>query len=113
MDPSERSPVGVRDFDYADGEKEEERKYCESNTIADCGFRIADCIGRRCRSILPTQPEKIGGKEGDEPAVAVLVVKRPFAAEVLQEDEPERAEDGDGEEQHWRDGTLTGRCGFR
>lgn len=49
------------------------------------------------RPILPAQPEEERGEERHEPAVGVLLVGRPFAAEMAAKDEPQNAECGCGD----------------
>ena len=44
---------------------------------------------------MPAQPEKIRSEEWNEPAVAVLLVGRPFTAQLPEKDKPKRADGGD------------------
>ena len=46
------------------------------------------------RPIFPAQPKEVRAKEGDEPTVVVLLVDRPFAAEMTAKHEPKRAGGG-------------------
>ena len=54
--------------------------------IADLGFGIWDF---QRRLVFPPKPEKIEREERNEPPVVVLLVERPFAAELPAKDKPE------------------------
>ncbi len=56
--------------------------------------------------IFEAQPEEEGGEERDEPAVAVLLVRRPLQAQVAAEDEPEQTERGKKEHRSRADGAT-------
>jgi hypothetical protein len=42
---------------------------------------------------LPAQPKKIEREKGDEPSVIILLVERPFAAQLPEKDKPKRRQD--------------------
>ena len=50
------------------------------------------------RAVEPAAPEEGGGKEGDKPAVGVLLAGFPLGAEQADQVEPEDAERGEGKE---------------
>ena len=100
MDPAERTPLRICDFKKSDWQKQKERR--NRNQASDerpaiiCGLRplTSDLW---IRPVLPAQPKKIERKKGDEPSVIVLLVDRPFAAELPEKDKPKRADCGDNE----------------
>ena len=63
------------------------------------------------RRIFEAQPEEEGGEEGDEPAVAVLLVRRPLQAQVAAENEPEQPERGEKQDQPGSQERLRARRG--
>ena len=46
---------------------------------------------------MPAEPKKIEGEKGNEPPIVVLLVDRPFAAELPAEDKPKRAHGGNSQ----------------
>ena len=46
---------------------------------------------------MPAKPKKIERQKGDEPAVTILLVDRPFTAELQEKDKPKRADGGDNQ----------------
>lgn len=72
---------------------------------------------RSSRPRFPSQPEQKNCEKRNEPAVTVLIVHRPLAAQLPEEDEPQRADenrccdDGVGEsgtERRWSRRCLRG-----
>ena len=55
-------------------------------SFSDFEFRISNFD---LRPILPAKPEKVDGKKWYEPAELVLLVDRPFAAELSPKYRPE------------------------
>src|SRR5215471_20132765 len=105
MDPSEQSPFRRCDFKKTNRQKEKKRRNTDEcgnpnpSLPAVCDRRIFRCIifpaliERRYRwPILPAKPKKIESKERHKPPVVVLLVDRPFAAELPAHGEPERTE---------------------
>ena len=43
---------------------------------------------------MPAEPKKIKGEKGNKPAIVVLLVDRPFAAELFAKNKPKRADGG-------------------
>ena len=48
--------------------------------------------GEKIGPLFPTHPEKMERKKWNKPAVVVLLVNRPFVAQVPAEDEPKCAQ---------------------
>ena len=107
MQPSERAPVGIPDFEKAERKQCRERKQ-DRNGSENAALSTGDRA--RIRPVLPAQPEKTRSKEWDQPAVAVLLVDRPLVAQLPAEDKPKRADGGDNE--RGASGTAIASCGY-
>src|SRR5438552_5519529 len=98
VQPFERAPVGIPDFEEAQRKQYKEsrnRNQC-SNCLSSSNFefRISNFD---CRPVLPAQPEKIRGEKWDEPAVAVLLADRPLVAQMSDKDKPKGADSGNSQ----------------
>ena len=94
MQPFERAPVGIPDFEEAQRKQCRERKH-DRNRSENAALSSRD--GLRVRPVLPAQPEKIPSEEWDEPAVVVLLVDRPLVAQMPEKDKPKGANDGNSQ----------------
>ena len=94
MQPFERAPVGIPDFEEAQREQCRERKHDgnrSENAARSGGQRL------RVRPVLPAQPEKIRSEKWDEPAVVVLLADRPLVAQMPEKDKPKGADGGNSQ----------------
>jgi hypothetical protein len=113
VEPAERTPIRICDFKKSDWQEQKERR--DRNQDSDerraiiCGLRplTSDLW---IRPVLPAQPKKIEREKGNEPSVAVLLVGRPFAAQLPEKDKPKRADGGDN--QHGASTTAVASCGY-
>ena len=119
MDPAQRPPIGVGDFEQAN-RKQKEEKGGRRKQRPVIGYWLL-VIGRRrsvariqitinrepitakMRRIFAPQPKQKGGKQRHKPAIAILLVGGPLEAEVAAENEPEQPEPGE-EEESWDQG---------
>ena len=115
MDPAERTPVAIAEFKNSQRQQDqhcaEDKKYGNSST--DHGQRTTD--HGRLRAIFPTKPKEIEREEGNEPAVAVLLVEAPLVAEITTTNEEESAQSqGDeGDQQLFRRPIVSDRLQIR
>ena len=89
MDPTERPPLWRSDLKKTNRQKQKERGNSDENPGAKRFTRW-----RRRRPVLPAEPKKIEGEKGNKPPIIVLLVNRPFAAELFAKNKPKRADGG-------------------
>src|SRR5207237_10450510 len=84
VSPGDQSPFRVRNFKQANREQQKKcrnREQCSDRlTLSDFGSR----------PVLPAEPEQIQSEKRNEPAEVVLLVDRPFAAELFAKSKPQR-----------------------
>ena len=100
MQPIDQPPIRICDFKKTNRQKYQERRdrnqAGEERPAIICGPRSSTSdlwIG----PILPAQPKKNEGEEGNEPAITILVVDRPLVAQLPEKDKPKRADSGDNQ----------------
>ena len=94
MQPAERSPIWITNFEEPKRQEEEQREDGSSGNRESESIRN---VSTSCWPIFPAQPEKKRGEERDEPTVVVLLVSRPFAAQMPAKNKPEASEIRDEE----------------
>src|SRR5205814_7145774 len=85
--PNERTPVRICDLEQAHREQKQECRQPDrqGDPFSTFYFLLSTFPSRPA---FPAQPEKEKREERNEPTVAVLLVDRPFAAELPAENEP-------------------------
>src|SRR2546423_11123152 len=106
VQPTERSPIRISNFKKPNRKEEQQRndrdhkgdRVIRYSFFVIC-FLTADFwpLTFKCglRPIFPSQPKKNQREKRNEPAVAVLIVNRPFAAQLQPQKDPERGEKND------------------
>src|SRR2546430_463636 len=81
VQPIERPPIGISNFKQTDGKEQQERDHGDTDRhYLFSAFYFLLFTFRSLRwPVFPPQPEKHDCEKWNEPAVAVLVVDRPFA----------------------------------
>src|SRR5882762_510496 len=85
--PAQQSPVGIRFGDEANGEK---KRGTESD---ERDWNRGRCPRRGRGPIPPAFPEQVKGKERNDQTIIVLRIKPPLGFELVNELEPNKAED--------------------
>ena len=104
--PIHRPPIRIRHFKQPDRKQNDQRSNRDPNrdSIPHSTFRVPR-FSRR--PIFPPQQKKERCEERHEPSVTVLLVDRPFAAEMPAEHEPKREErERDEGQLRFRDGRI-------
>ncbi len=112
MQPIDQAPIRICDFKKTNRQKYQERR--DRNQASDerpaiiCGLRsLASDFW--IRPIFPAQPKEKEREKWNEPAITVLLVDGPFAAQLPEKDKPKRRQ---GDETRDRAGrpVLEGRA---
>ena len=100
MQPIDQARIRICDFKKANWQKYQERR--ERNQAGDERPAIICCLWSLTSDlwiwpISPAQPKENKREKWNEPAITILVVDRPLAAQLPEKDKPKRADGGDNQ----------------
>src|SRR5438309_8231376 len=99
VQPAQQSPIRISNFKKPNRKEQQKRNDRDPNRGAkswSLELGIWSFRSRmRLRRVFPPQPEKHDREKRNEPAVAVLIVHRPFAAQLPPKNPPKRREEDD------------------
>src|SRR4029077_10713157 len=111
MQPAERAPIRIRDLKKP-SRKEQNQRNCNNSELEGRALsRRGWWTGRR--PSLQAEPKQNDREKRNEPAVAVLIVDRPFAAQLPPKPEPKEGKKNDDCDSAERKSPNDGRRCFR